>query len=183
MTTAPDKAPAQAQVTHEVARKHGALPAWALLGIGIDAAGKLRAYWPWWTEIDGKRFLTRFIVFRSPFAACSITRIHMADNQREYPHDHSHTFWSLKLGWYSEKIYDDPADLLAVRHVRHRPFSIHRLRWTQAHSITEVSPRLWTVLLSGPTRQTSSYWTPAGKQPTGVNGDQDPDGPGQEVWA
>lgn len=171
MTTAPDKAPAQ--VTHKVERKHGAMPAWALLGIGIDVSGKLRLYLPWWSEINDRRFLTRFIVFRSPFGGCEITRVHMADNQREDPHDHSGTFASLKLGWYAEDVYDNPADLTSKRHIRHRRFGIHRLRYTKAHSITEVSPKLVTITIGGIRRQTSSYWTPAGKRSTGVNGDQD----------
>ena len=130
------------QVTAEVKRKHGGMPDWALLGIGIDTAGKLRLYWPYTSEINGERFLTRFMVVRSPYASCDITRISMADDRREYPHDHSRTFFSWKFGWYEEDVYTDPADLSAVQHKRHRRLGIHRLRHSEAHSITRVSPRL-----------------------------------------
>lgn len=160
----------------EVTRKHGSMPRWAVLGVGADASGKVRLYWPWWSDINGERFLTRFVILRNRWVSISVTRIHMADDQREDPHDHSHTFWSGKAGWYAENVYTDPDDLSKMRHIRHRRFSIHRLPYTSAHSITEISPKLWTVLVSGRTKQTSSYWTPAGKRSTGVNGDQ-------ESWA
>lgn len=141
--------------TVKVERKNGGMPRYAFLR-------------PWWSDIGGQRFLTRFIVLFTPLGGLHVTRIHMADNAREYPHDHSRTFWSLKLGWYSEDVYSDPGNLSAVRHVRHRRFSIRRLRYTEAHSITAVSPRLVTILFLGPARQESSYWTPGGKRSTGL---------------
>jgi hypothetical protein len=127
----------------------------------------------YWSEIGGKRFLTRFVFFFTPLAGCHVTRVHMADDQRKWPHDHSATFWSWKAGWYAECVYTDPGDLSKVRYVRHRRFGIHRLRWDEAHSITQVSPHLWTVLFLGPRRTTSSYWTPDGKQNTGMKMDEE----------
>jgi len=162
------------QVTAEVKRKHGGMPDWALLGIGIDTAGKLRLYWPYTSEINGERFLTRFMVVRSPYASCDITRISMADDRREYPHDHSRTFFSWKFGWYEEDVYTDPADLSAVQHKRHRRLGIHRLRHSEAHSITRVSPRLVTVIVLGRRRHASNYWTPQGLQTIGMAVDQEP---------
>ena len=170
MTDTTTQAPAQ------VTRKHGSMPGWAVLGVGKDSAGKLRLYWPWWSDINGERFLTRIILIRNSLVTLEVTRIHMADNQREDPHDHSHSFLSWKFGWYAENVYSDPASLASRRHIRHRRFGIHRLRYTEAHSITKVSPKLWTVLMAGPVKQSSSYWTPGGKKSTGVNGDQ-------EAWA
>lgn len=173
MTKIPQES--RAQVTHEVTRTHGGMPNWALLGVGIDAARKLRLYWPYRSEIDGQPFLTRFIVFRTPLASVDITRIGMADNQREHPHDHSRDFWSFKLtGWYEEDVFYDRDDLANRRHIRHRRFGIHRLRHTQAHSITRVSPHLVTVLFLGRQRQASNYWTPAGLQTIGMAVDQEP---------
>lgn len=183
MTTAPDKAQATAQVTHKVERTHGGMPNWAFLGIGRDAAGKTRLYWPYRSEIDGQPFLTRFIVIRTPWSGIEVTRIAMADDAREYPHDHSRTFRSLKFGWYSEWVYRNREDLTDREHRVHRRLSLHTLRYTEAHSITEVSPRLVTILFLGRQRQKSNYWTPAGLQTTGMAADQDPAGPGNEVWA
>jgi hypothetical protein len=147
------------QVTQKVTRSGGGMRRWMFLV-------------PYWSDIDGQRFLTRFVFFFTPLAGCHVTRIHMADDQRQWPHDHSATFWSLKFGWYAEDVYADADDLARVRHVRHRRFGIHRLRWTQAHSITHVSPKLVTVLFLGPRRNNSSYWTPDGKQGLGMKMDE-----------
>jgi hypothetical protein len=163
------------QVTSKVERKAGGMPAYALLGVGKNHEGKWTAYWPYTSEIDGERFLTRFIVFRTPYLGLDVTRVHMADDQREYPHDHSRAFYSWKFGWYAEEVYDDPSDLAVKRSIRHRRFGIHRLGHDQAHSITYVSPKLVTVLLTLRQRHASSYWTPAGKQGTGMGVDQGED--------
>lgn len=148
------------QVTNKVVRKDG----------GMQRFMFMKRYW---SEIDGRRFLTRFVFFFTPWAGCHITRIHMADDQRAWPHDHSATFWSWKFGWYAEDVYPDPADLTKVRHVRHSRFGIHRLLHSEAHSITHVSPRLFTVLFLGPRRQNSNYWTPEGKQGLGMKMDEE----------
>ncbi len=150
-------------VTNKVERKFGGMPNYALLT-------------PYWSRIDGQPFLSRFIVFRTPLVSVSVTRIHTADDQRPYPHDHSRSFVSFKFGSYEEDVFYDPADLTARRHRTHRRFSFHQLRYTQAHSITKVSPRLVTVMFSGPKRQKSNYWTPDGKQTIGMAVDQEPGG-------
>ena len=156
-----------------VERKGGGMPNWCVLGIGINHERRVVRYWPYTSEINGKRFLTRFIVVRTPLASVDITRVHMPDDQRAYPHDHSRTFWSWKFGWYAEEVFSDKGDLTARRSVRHRRFGIHRLQYTEAHSITVVSPRLVTVLFLGPRRQASNYWTPDGLRSIGMGVDQD----------
>jgi len=145
-------------ITPRVVRKGGGMP-------------KTAFFTPYWSEIDGQRFLSRFIIAFTKYGGCHITRIHMADNQREWPHDHSATFLSWKFGWYAEDVYSgDPANPVK-RHVRHRRFGIHRLRHDEAHSITEVSPRLITVLFLGPRRHGSNYWTPNGMESLGMKMD------------
>lgn len=146
-------------VTHAVKRSKGGMRRWMFLT-------------PYWSEIDGQRFLTRFVFFFTPWAGCHITRIHMADNQREWPHDHSATFWSWKLGSYDEDVYSDPDDLASKRHVQHRRFGIHKLRHDEAHSITRVSPKLVTILFLSRRRHGSAYWTPSGKQSLGMKMDE-----------
>lgn len=160
------------RVTNEVKRTAGGMPEWCLLGVSV-VDGKPVTFWPYTSEIDGKRFLTRFIVFRTPWASVDVTRISMADDNRAFPHDHSRSFVSWKFGWYKEWVYDDPDDLSQRQFREHGKFSFHRLRYSQAHSITEVSPGLVTVLFLGPKRQKSSYWTPIGKQSIGMKVDQD----------
>lgn len=181
MATTPDAG--TAQVTHHPERTHGGMPNWCLLGIGRDATRKMRFYWPYRSKIDGQPFLTRFIVVRNPWFSMDITRISMADDQREWPHDHSRTFRSLTLGSYAEWVYRNQGDLSERTHRIHRRFRFYTLRYTEAHSITGVSPHLITVLFLGRQRQKSNYWTPAGLQTIGMAVDQDPDGPEGEAWA
>jgi hypothetical protein len=164
--------PRPAQVTDKVIRTAGGLPEWCLLSVGI-VNGKPVFFWPYKSEINGKRFLTRFILFRTPLASVDITRISMADDDRAWPHDHSRSFVSWKFGSYEEWVYYNPADLTSRRYRKHRRFSFHQLRHCQAHSITQVSPGLVTVLFLGPKRRKSSYWTPEGMQSTGMIADRD----------
>jgi hypothetical protein len=150
---------ARTAVKPEVKRKGGGMRRWMFLE-------------PYWSDIEGQRFLTRFVIIFCPWFGLHVTRIHMADNQREMPHDHTRTFWSLKMGWYDEDVFTDPDDLNRWHRVCHRRFGIHKLRYDQAHKITAVSPRLWTILFLGRHRQGSGYWTPDGKQSLGMPVDE-----------
>lgn len=146
----------ETQATPEVRRKGGSMPEWAMFR--------------WFTsDVNHRRFITRFILLRTPFISLDVSRIHKDDRDRPHPHDHSRSFASLKFGSYDEWVYYDPTDLSKRRFRSHRRFSLHLLRYTQAHSITRVSPRLITVLFLGPRHQESTYWTPTGKVLTGVN--------------
>jgi len=147
----------------KVERKGGGMPKWAF-------------FMPYWSKIDGEPFLTRFIFAFTPYGGAHITRIHKADDQRKWPHDHSATFLSIRLlGGYEEDVYTDPADLTGKRHRVHKWLSASKLRYGEAHSITSVKPWTVTLLLLGKRRQKSNYWTPEGKQPLGMKMDDDPD--------
>lgn len=160
----------------KVERKGGGMPHYALLGVGKNHEGKWTAYWPYTSDVDGERFLTRFIVFRTPLAGVEITRIHKDDLGRPDPHDHSRTFLSWKFGRYNEWVFYDPDDLTNKKYKEHRKFGIHRLRHTQAHMITHVSPKLVTVLFTGKRSRQSNYWTAEGLKTIGMGVDQ-------EEWA
>lgn len=154
--------------TSVVERSHGGMPRWSFLGLRFED-GRIRTDWPYWSNVNGQRFLTRFIVAFTPVGGLHVTRIHGADDQREWPHDHSRTFWSLRLlGSYDEDVWDDPDDLSAKRHRRHRWLSLSRLGWDQAHSITRVDPLTVTLLVLGRKRNKSTYWTPDGKTDLGM---------------
>jgi hypothetical protein len=147
----------------KVERKGGGMPKWAFMK-------------PYHSDIDGKRFLTRFIFFFTPYAGAHITRIHMADDQRKWPHDHSASFVSIKLaGGYEEDVYSNPSDLTSKRHRKHRWLSWHVTPWKAAHSITSVKPYTVTLLLLGRRRNHSSYWTDQGKVSLGMTLDLDND--------
>lgn len=131
---------------------------------------------PYHSDVNGQRFLTRFVFFFTPFAGAHITRIHSADDQRKWPHDHSASFLSIRLlGWYDEYVYTDPGNLSRREFRVHRWLSASRLRHGEAHSITDVAPYTVTLLLLGRRRNKSSYWTDQGKQPLGMTMDDDPD--------
>src|SRR5277367_5415915 len=63
------------QATPKVERKGGGMPEWA-------------AFRWYWTVVEGERFLTRFILLRTPLGGVDISRIHRDDTLRKYPHDH-----------------------------------------------------------------------------------------------
>lgn len=147
-------------ITPKVERRKGGMPKYAFLK-------------PYWSRIDGKPFLSRFIFFFTPWAGCHITWIRQADNQREWPHDHSATFASFKLfGGYEEDVFDNPGNLAVRRNVKHRWLSAHILPYTRAHSITKISPFTVTILFLGKRRQPSNYWTPDGKRSLGMKMDE-----------
>jgi hypothetical protein len=139
-------------VTPQVTRTKGGMRKWMFME-------------PYRSKIDGKPFLDRFVFFFTPWAGCHLTWIRQPDNQREWPHDHSATFLSVRLaGGYSEDVFTDPIDLTAREHRVHRWLSATRLRASEAHSITKISR--WgtvTLLFLGKRRQASNYWTPDGK--------------------
>jgi hypothetical protein len=147
------------KVTNKVERTGGGMPEWAFMK-------------PYIARIDGVPFLKRFILFRTPWASIDITRICTDDTARPFAHDHSRSFVSFKFGWYREWVLYNPDDLSERRFRDHRRFSFHLLRHNQAHTITEVSPKLVTILFLGPKRHGSSYWTPSGLQSTGMKVDQ-----------
>ena len=159
------------KVTKTVTRKHGGMPNWGFLGVGIKDRRPV-LYWPYWSDIDGERFLTRFIALRTPLVSMDVTRIHKDDSSRAFPHDHSRSFVSWVFGGYHEWVHYNPSDLAQRRFRRHRRFSMHLLRYTQAHSITWASPKLVTVTFLGPRKQASNYWTKLGKQTIGMGIDQ-----------
>ena len=139
--------------------------------------GGMRQYMflsPYWSHINDKPFLTRFVFFFTPYGGCHLTWIRQPDNQREYPHDHSATFVSVKLlGGYEEDVFSNPEDLSEVRHRKHRWLSAHVMKRAEAHSITKIS-RFGTVtlLFLGRRRGKSNYWTPAGMQSIGLKMDE-----------
>jgi hypothetical protein len=149
-----------ARITHKVERKGGGMRRWMFAE-------------PYYSDIDGQRFLTRFVFWFTPFGGCHVTRIHMADDQREHPHDHTRTFISIKLaGGYEEDVYSGDIASPDRRHRKHRWLSWHVMPYDQAHSITAVRPLTVTLLFLGRHRHGSGYWTPDGKVPLGMPVDE-----------
>lgn len=150
-----------AVVTPVVERKKGGMRAWMFLA-------------PYWSHIDGRPFLTRFVFFFTPYGGCHITWIRQADNQREWPHDHSASFASLKLlGGYEEDVFSGDVSNPVKRHRTHRWLSCHVMKHDEAHSITRIS-RYGTVtlLFLARRRHGSNYWTPEGKKSIGLKMDE-----------
>ncbi len=148
-------------VTPKVERRKGGMPKYAFL-------------MPYWSRINDRPFLTRFIFFFTPYGGCHITWIRQPDNQREYPHDHSATFASFKVaGGYEEDVFSGDITNPVKRHRKHRWLSCHVMSHTEAHSITKISR--WgtvTLLFLGRRRHGSNYWTPNGMQSLGLKMDE-----------
>ena len=116
-----------------------------------------------WVRVGGKLFLTRLQVIQVPWFSVLFTDIHHPDDDRD-PHDHSRAFISLiRSGGYAENVYLDPGDLSRYEVRCHGRWSVHLMRSSRAHLITEISSPLRTVVLAGRHRGTWSFWTPQGK--------------------
>lgn len=130
-------------------RKDGGMPRW-----GVNR--------PYWVRVGDEPFLDRRVLFICPWAAVLLSDIHGPDTGRD-PHDHSRPFISWVLsGGYAELVYDDPSGLSA-RARFHRRWSVHRMPVGKAHSITEVTGPLRTLVIAGRSRGTWSFWTRDGK--------------------
>jgi hypothetical protein len=131
-------------------RKAGGLQSW---GVGRD----------YWVRVNELPFLNRKVVLICPWFAVLLTDILAPDNARD-PHDHSRWFasWILR-GGYTEVVYSDPKNLAQIRRRRHRRWSWHVMRATEAHVIVKVEPHLKTLVLAGRSRGTWAFWTPRGK--------------------
>jgi hypothetical protein len=129
---------------------------------------------PYWSDVDGKPFLTRFVFWFNPRGGCHVTFIHQPDNQREWPHDHSASFVSVKLiGGYEEDVYSGSHTRPDKRHRKHRWLSCHVMHASEAHSITRTSRILVTLVILGQRVQPSNYWTPQGLKSIGLRMDDE----------
>jgi hypothetical protein len=108
---------------------------------------------------QGRPYLDRVRLVQTPLGSLYLHRIHAPDMD-EYPHDHPWWFASLVLsGRYAESVYVDPSDLSNARTRNRRRGSLRRLPRHQAHRITEIDGKLWTLVLAGPHHQSWRYWT------------------------
>jgi len=131
-------------------RKDGGMPRW-----GVN-----RAYW---VRVGGEPFLDRRVLAICPWFAVLLSDIHGPDTARD-PHDHSRSFVSWVLsGGYTELVYDDPAALGLPLRRTHRRWSFHVMPASRAHSITDVTKPLRTLVFAGRSRGTWSFWTAQGK--------------------
>lgn len=141
--------------------------AWALLE-KVDA--------PDYDEPD-TNYMTRWRVISTPWLGVYIHRLNKPD-PRPTLHDHPWPFLSLVLrGGYCEEFAagsSDRASPVAERRERSWPAgSVHRMRKTDAHTITSLrrSPT-WTLVLAGRRRSDPSWgyrdesgWTPWDEHP------------------
>ncbi len=107
-------------------------------------------------------FIDRWRLLTVPALTVLVTRIFGPDSGRD-PHDHARSFISLAVsGGYTEKVWDtrDMSRPPVTRH--HRPWRPYLLRRSQAHTITQVSGKLRTIVLAGPHHGTFRFWTPEG---------------------
>lgn len=101
-------------------------------------------------ENPSQIYLRRWRLLESPWFGVKLHHVLLPDGDRAM-HDHPWSFVSLILhGGYSEDIIDK-----AGRRVRvcRRVGSLHRLRATGLHRITELHGDCWTLVVNGPRRR------------------------------
>ncbi len=128
--------------------------------------------WRWYDiVINGELYLSRLTLFKTPWFSVKLHWIHKADPDRDL-HDHPWSFRSLVLrGWYKELECKKP-DLRGKLIEGNSPISANRytpvrerlVRWFNykdtrgAHRITEVSPKLLTLVLTGPKTKSWGFY-------------------------
>lgn len=114
-------------------------------------------------------YLRRLRVVQTPWFSVLVHWINEPDTGR-YPHDHPWPFCSFVLrGFYHEEVWPSTKSFYQQgsppqEHTHHR-WSVHRMGLDAAHRITQVSPRLMTLVLTGKRYYKFSFWTPLGKVP------------------
>lgn len=111
-----------------------------------------------------RNFLTRWRVISTPLFGLYVHRIDGPD-PRPTLHDHPWPFVTFVLaGSYTEDFRSTRCDhigpIMRRRSREWRRWSVHRMRKTDAHTITSVRARTWTLLLVGRRRREPSwgYW-------------------------
>lgn len=128
--------------------------------------------WRWYDiVINGKLYLSRLTLFGCPWFSVKLHWIHLPDPDRDL-HDHPWPFVSFILrGWYKEleclepdlrrRLVEDgfPANSTMLPRVRER-----LVRWFNskdtcgAHRITEVSPNVLTLVITGPRTKSWGFY-------------------------
>ena len=102
-----------------------------------------------WHDIylDGKPYLTRFQILKTPWFSIKLHWIHVPDKDRAL-HDHPWAFAAVVLrGGYEEYESKDPAN---------KPGVLKTIRWfnykntVTAHRIATVKPKTLTLVVTGP---------------------------------
>lgn len=132
--------------------------------------------WRWFDiVINGELYLTRLTLFKTPWFSVKLHWIHKADPDRDL-HDHPWSFTSFVLrGWYKEMVCQKPGyrggwigrcvDVEQLMEANHRfPVEERLVRWFNhkdtmaAHRITEVSPKLLTLVVTGPKTKSWGFY-------------------------
>lgn len=110
-------------------------------------------------------YLFRLRIIQTPWFGIYLHDIFEPDGDRD-PHNHPWSFISIILrGSYTELVYPFPekaigSNLFYEEHWKR--FSFHRMGRESAHRITEASPGLKTLILTGPRRGNWGFFTPQG---------------------
>lgn len=137
--------------------------------------GKRSPRWAVWQRMtipckDGTDYLVRLRIIQTPLFGIYLHDIHEDDGDRD-PHNHPWSFLSLVVrGQYTERVYPDPRlHPYAYAEKTHRRLSVHRMGRKAAHRITDASPGLKTLILTGPRKATWGFFRPT-SSPVGTLG-------------
>lgn len=113
------------------------------------------ALWRWHDIVlDGKQYLTRLQIFKTPWLSAKLHWIHLPDPDRDL-HTHPWYFISLVLSGSYQEIHSKTPDqdLGSKRSVRW--FNFYRPNW--GHRISSVAPGTLTFILTGPKASDDSW--------------------------
>lgn len=126
--------------------------------------GRRSPRWAVWSKMlipckDGSDYLFRVRIIQTPWFGVFLHDIYEDDGDRDC-HNHPWSFLSIVLrGEYTERYYPEP-ETRPTYYVlkRHTNRSIHKMGRTAAHRIIDASPRLKTLILTGPRQSTWGFF-------------------------
>lgn len=132
----------------------------------------MKTDWRHWAFMEGfqvthrgKPYLDRLRIVQTPLGGIYLHRIHEPDLGKA-PHNHPWRLMTLVLsGGYTETIWDTPSEHGVVWDRRRARFSLGTISLDQAHRITSVEGKLWTLALVGRRRGSWGFWTSDGFVP------------------
>lgn len=106
-----------------------------------------------------KTYLTRIVLFRTPWGGIQLHKIHMADGDRHL-HNHPRPFWSLILkGGYDEDVSSLHADFPRTW----RRWSLHPFDLDEFHAIRRLHRTpTWSLVFVGQEQQVWGFLTDDG---------------------
>lgn len=110
---------------------------------------------------EGELHFQRYRLLATPWFNLYLHRISKSDEDK-HSHDHPWNFWSWILWGSYREVYSLPPSHLAVHYATYRPGQVARHAALDAHSITLLTPVVWTLVLTTGRSRVWGYQTKQG---------------------